>query len=163
MFTISAAEAALAAAAFAEDVELFSLTKAAAADVAALDALVEAALAEELAAEAELEAFVALVDAELAEADAALALVDAALALVAEFVAFVFTSPATVFACPDQVLVAVITAGSDVPYKVSARVSKFAGSVVRGGEPKLGIVCVMVVIRLAPAQNSKLRFQDIAN
>jgi hypothetical protein len=77
-------------------------------------------------------------------------------------VALVLTSPATVFAWPDQVLVAVITAGSDVPYKVSARVSKFTGSLVSGGEPKLGMLCVMVVIRLAPAQNSKLRFQDIA-
>jgi len=46
MLTIAAAEAALAALALAEDVELFSLTKAAAADVAAEDALVEAALDE---------------------------------------------------------------------------------------------------------------------
>jgi hypothetical protein len=82
--------------------------------------------------------------------------------LLAPLVALVLTSPATVFAWPDQVLVAVITAGSDVPYKVSARVSKFVGSLVNGGEPRLGIVCEIVVIRLAPAQNSKLRFQGIA-
>lgn len=44
MLTIAAAAAALAALAFAEDVELFSLTNAAAADVEALDALAEAAL-----------------------------------------------------------------------------------------------------------------------
>jgi hypothetical protein len=46
MLTIAAALAAEAAEALAEDVELFSLTRAAAADVDALDALVEAALAE---------------------------------------------------------------------------------------------------------------------
>jgi hypothetical protein len=104
----------------------------------------------------------ALADAELAEPDAALAdavALDAELvaelAEAAAFVAFVLTSPETVLTCPVQVFVAVITAGSDVPYKVSARLSKFAGSLVNGGEPRLGMVCVIVVIRLAPTQNSK--------
>jgi hypothetical protein len=123
---------------------------------------VEAALALLAALDALVEALDALVAAFDADVDAALALPAALLACVAALVALVFTSPATVFAWPDQVLVAVITAGSDVPYKVSARVSKFTGSLVNGGEPKLGIVCEIVVIRRAPAQNSKLRFQGIA-